>query len=250
MYYNEAISLFRNRYERYYALGKVIPKINDVEIFTELTIIQAEIQNEYMIVDKEYVLTTVQDTYIYETGSGHDKIPADILQIWQVCVPSERDYLIFPKGVSELRGYGDVSGNKPNGTPCNYSYYLEGNSPVIEFDTIPTPATEIKITYIPQFEIYMGITGINTNYAFSDYNETMPGYGGKLKLPARFDFLTIEGALANVVMDGNLMNTYRTKLFKLIQNKPFHFSGDIPYNDGTNRWDITNREPGDDFGRL
>lgn len=225
MTYLEAISLFKARYGRK-AFSAQLPKMSDDEILLELSVIQAELQNRYMLVDKRASVTLTPNVDTYLEGSGAGNIPTDLGQIWNVSLNDNLKSKLIPLGLTYQK---DTV--KPTAKPSAYSLYSTAyNANVLELDTLPDDAYTMYIQYSPNYDIYMGHAGVNTNTVMSDGITS-----GSFKLPQIFHPLIVEGALANVLGDVTALTIYEGKVKKLVESMPAHFSGDIPYDNGYER---------------
>lgn len=232
MTYKEAISLFRLKYRRY--AEKNVYELSNDEILAELSIVQADLQNKYYLSVKssadnstaQTTLTALTDVYIAGTTAG--TIPNDLLQVYEVYLNDSMKTRLLPVAISKIR---DTV--KTTAKPYRYAVYKQNSAMTLELDTYPDTAYTLTIIYVPRYELYHGSQGSNTNTTWNDLDYTASGYGGSLKLPSEWDSAIVEGALANVLNDIALKEKWIYDINILRQNRPIHFSGDIPYNDGT-----------------
>lgn len=247
MTYHEAISMFQSRYGRYIKKDN-LPYVTDDEILMELSILQQELQNNFLLsdvvsTDNATPQTTVSaGDSVIEAGTGAGNIPSDIMQIWKVTINDTLNTELYPCAISDLRGI-----IKPSGVPQRYAYYLRGGNGILELDTLPMQDYTMTIYYAPFYPIYHGVGGVNTG-AWSDVDYNATGYGGNLKLPEDWHSLVVEGALANVTGDRDLFELYALKLKTKLMYQPIHNKTSIPYDDGMN-YNFQNLPEGQDVLR-
>lgn len=231
MTYKEAVSLFKTRYRRF--AEKNTYEMQDGEIITELSAIQSHLQNKYYLsvkssADNSTAQTTlIQGTATYSAGTTATTIPNDILQILEIYLNDSVQTRLLPAGIMKLR---DTV--KTTSKPYRYALTKQNTTLTLELDTYPDSAYTMTMIYVPRYDIYTGAGGSNTTN-WSDLDYTASGFGGSLKLPSEWDLLVVEGAIANVTGDMKLKEQWMYQVKELVQSRPFHFTGEIPYDDGT-----------------
>lgn len=223
MTYKEAISLFRSRYTR--NRRQEVDTMTDDEILAELSVVQSELQNRYMLVKALDSLTIDGSTSIYTAGTGASNIPPDIKQMIKVWLDDGLQTVLNPISISYLRDYV-----KPVQTPYGYTLTLQNNSMQMELDALPDKEYEMFIYYYPQFTIYGGYGGVNTDTEWSDVDFAESDYGGSLKLPVEWHELIVAGAIANALNNLDALAIFNKRVHDLRMSRPLNFSGEIPYD--------------------
>lgn len=246
MTYKEAVSLFKVRYRR--SAEKQTYQLEDGEIIMELSAVQSDLQNRFYLSTKlSSENATAQTTLsagvaIYTSGTGASNIPNDIIQVIAVYLNDNMQSKLKMVSPSMLRDMMKITGK-----PLYYMMSKQNNSLSLELDTYPDSTYTLTMLYVPRYDIYAGSAGTNTTN-WSDLDYSANGFGGSLKLPAEWDFLIVEGALANALGDSKLQDEWWKKVYDTASRRAYHFGGDIPFNDGTT---IGYRilEPGQDYPR-
>ena len=143
MNYQDAVSLFRARYDRLAVKDSKLPKLTNTEILVELSVIQSDLQNKYMLSTKSSrdnstpQTTLTAGTAVYLPGTSAGTIPNDILQIYNVSINDTLNSTLEPIGISFMRDY-----IKATGRPRRYVLRNQGQifDAVMEFDTLPDQA--------------------------------------------------------------------------------------------------------------
>lgn len=245
MKYKEAIDLFRTRLKRY-SIEKPV-EMTDDEILTELSIIQADLNNKYGLFTKKFEVTltagTATYTATYTAGTSGTSIPDDIMSITKVYLNDTLNSEVEPVSVNHFRGY-----TKSTSTPEKYAFYLQNSTAVMELDNYPDSAYTMTILYTPKLEIYHGVGGSNTNTTWADLDKTAAGWGGSLKVPSNWDWLVVNGALANVFPE--LKQEYYLEVQTALRTRPINFSGEIPSYGGISISPRITEIPGQDERRT
>lgn len=230
MTYKEAISLFKLRYKRL-AFGGKLPELSDQEIFAEMTVVQASLQNKFTLtsIDSQDMATPKitlivgQDKYV--AGSTQNSLPNDILQIWEVRLNDSTESTIDLVGSKILRNMTKVSGK-----PTCAALYKNNSQMVMEFDTYPDSAYICHLLYSPRYEIFYGDGGSNTNPIFTDY--VAGTLSGVWELPIQWHEIIVLGALANTTQNPVWQAAYTSAVSQLLTEQPVHSGYEIPYDDG------------------
>ena len=250
MNYQDAVSLFRARYDRLAVKDSKLPKLTNTEILVELSVIQSDLQNKYMLSTKSSrdnstpQTTLTAGTAVYLPGTSAGTIPNDILQIYNVSINDTLNSTLEPIGISFMRDY-----IKATGRPRRYVLRNQGQifDAVMEFDTLPDQAYTLTILYAPRYDLFSGVSN-SANRAWSDYDDSVAGWSGSFKLPYYWHNAIVQGALANVIGDVKLIAQYQNEVDMLLKYQPLNTGTEIPYNDGVvNTFDKRIiRNPGDD----
>lgn len=244
MTYKEGISLFNLRYKQI-TFGQKVYGFNNEEVMTLLSMAQAELNNEYYLIEKNSRSNSTAQTTVtagtdkYYAGTTATTIPLDILKIYK-CILGNTSTIfeVFEKGADEI-----VNVSKSSGQPSFYTLHKQNSDIYLEFDCEPDDDYTMSLYYVPRLDIYYGSGGTNTNKTFSDYNPATTGYGGSFLLPALFDNLLVECALKIAIPER--LETYEFMKKNTIARQPYKFSGDIPAYSGILE-DGSEETPGDD----
>ncbi len=201
-------------------------------MLTLLSMAQAELNNEYYLIEKNSQDNTTPQTTVsagtdkYYAGTTAGKIPLDILKIYKCILSSDASTLeVEERGADEI-----VNVSKSSGKPSYYTLHKQNSDLYLEFDCLPDDDYTMSLYYVPRLDIYFGAGGTNTNKTFSDYDTTKAGYGGSFLLPALFDNILIECALKIAIPER--LETYEFLKKNIIARMPYKFSGDIPAYSG------------------
>lgn len=230
MTYREGISMFQLRYSRHAFKGD-LPKMNEQEILSELSVVQAELQNKYYlsVVSSADLstprLTLTAGTATYTTGSGAGTLPTDILEVRTAYLDDTLKTTLMPIELSKIRDTIKVTSK-----PYYYSMYKANGQMVIELDSYPDAAYVLTIVYVPRYDFFYGNAGTNSNSIWSDYSLSNLA-AGSFKTPDEWNSILISGAIANVIGDVKLKIEYQNDVTQMLNSRPVHSSNDIPSND-------------------
>ena len=183
--------------------GKVIPDLNPLELFIQITKTAAKIQTEWMPLTAQKYVNWAAGTSQYNLAADKNAI-LRIKSIKPALYVGKPDY----EGLDKVSA-DEMSSLYKSGMPTSYA--LVGNasdtytvefdfSPENSYDAVNYPNNRFLITYHPRLRTFD--SQAVSNYAeFSDYNINNDGWGGSYKLPSVWDELIVEGAAAKILND-------------------------------------------------
>jgi len=241
MTYREAIGLYESKYKRL-SYGKKVPLFEDNQALADITIAQAELCNQHLLVEKEATLTLVAGQDTYTVGVGASNIPYHVLHIHKLQLNDAGCTEVKNASLDMVIAKGS---SKTSGVP-NYFCLIKDNTTLI-FDTLPTALTA-TIRYTPRLNIFKGFGGSNVTTEFN-YPETA-GVGEStiwttsLLIPEQYSNLLIERALCEVFPERYPL--YQSMLTDALNSRINNFNGTIPDYFESN---LQERQPGEDTSR-
>lgn len=215
MTYKEGIDRFKVKYD----LKGGTRNLTDEVILMLLSEVYADLANKYRLVKKTKTVRLVSGQSTYAKGSGTDNFPSDYLSIKSIK---------FGEGTTSERTLNKVSineipnGDLPSGKPTKYALWLNNGSETLYLDAEPDLSYTadntylLTVYYLAKIFTYSG----TAENSFSDVDFTSATFGGSFLTPTEWDNVIIDGAIANLLGDVNLIQANMVNIKDLEQRKP------------------------------
>ena len=210
MTYKESIDLFKIQYSDQ-CFGRNVKEKNfsDLDVFTKLSIIQAELSNENRLYDKKGTFSVVSGTRTYTLSS----IIPDCLNVINI---SYNNVNLEKISVDKMNEFQTESG-----TPGKYTIYGVGTDRKLMFDYTPDETVSYDVYYYARLKA-QGTYATPTGIATGVYDETASGYGGSWYIPEEYHHLIIMGAIAKIFPD--MYPVYMKSVSELLKRRQIVFS--------------------------
>lgn len=210
MTFKESIDLFRNQYsDLCYTRGLKAKHFSNMEYFTRLSQVQAELSNQYRLYELVSNISVVAGTREYAL----ETVLPNCLNVIKITYDDIN---------LEKASYDEIAEiEAESGQPTKFTIYGIGTARKLKFDYTPDESGTYVAYYYARLNpqgTYATPTGQRDSGV---YDETATGFGGSWKIPEEYHPLIVEGAIAKIFTD--LLPIYYQNVKELVKRKQIVF---------------------------